>query len=59
VVVALAGVERVGPVVSLLEADGRSVGGVLSQSSRMAALPDGAHRFVAINPVYVVWGSVA
>ncbi|MGH6655810.1 MAG: precorrin-6y C5,15-methyltransferase (decarboxylating) subunit CbiE [Actinocrinis sp.] len=56
VVVALAGVERVGPVVALLESDGRSVGGVLSQSSRMAALPDGTHRFVAVNPVYVVWG---
>ncbi|HEU5331740.1 MAG TPA: precorrin-6y C5,15-methyltransferase (decarboxylating) subunit CbiE [Actinocrinis sp.] len=58
-VVALASVERVGEVVRSLEADGRVVGGVLSQSSRMAALPDGTHRFAALNPVYVVWGSAA
>jgi precorrin-6Y C5,15-methyltransferase (decarboxylating) len=59
VVVALAAVERVGQVVRSLEADGRVVGGVLSQSSRMVPLPDGSHRFAALNPVYVVWGSVA
>jgi precorrin-6Y C5,15-methyltransferase (decarboxylating) len=59
IVVALASVERVGEVVRSLEADGRIVGGVLSQSSRMAALPDGTHRFAALNPVYVVWGSAA
>lgn len=59
VVVALAGVERVGEVVGSLEADGREVGGVLSQSSRMVPLPDGTHRFAALNPVYVVWGSAA
>lgn len=59
IVVALASVERVGEVVRSLEADGREVGGVLSQSSRMAALPDGTHRFAALNPVYVVWGSAA
>ncbi len=59
VVAALASVERVGEVVRSLEADGRAVGGVLSQSSRMVPLPDGTHRFAAINPVYVVWGSAA
>lgn len=59
VVVALAGVERVGEVARSLEADGRAVGGVLSQSSRMVALPDGTHRFAALNPVYIVWGSAA
>ena len=59
IVVALASVERVGEVVGSLEADGRVVGGVLSQSSRLAALPDGTHRFAALNPVYVVWGSAA
>lgn len=59
IVVALASVERVGEVVRSLEADGRTVGGVLSQSSRMTALPDGTHRFAALNPVYVVWGSAA
>jgi precorrin-6Y C5,15-methyltransferase (decarboxylating) len=58
IVVALASVERVGEVIRLLEADGRAVGGVLSQSSRLAELPGGTHRFAALNPVYVVWGSV-
>jgi precorrin-6Y C5,15-methyltransferase (decarboxylating) len=57
VVVALASVERVAEVLGLLEADGRVVGGVLSQSSRLAALPDGTHRFAALNPVYVLWGT--
>jgi precorrin-6B C5,15-methyltransferase / cobalt-precorrin-6B C5,C15-methyltransferase len=46
-------------VVRSLEADGRVVGGVLSQSSRMVPLPDGTHRFAALNPVYIVWGSAA
>lgn len=59
IVVTLASVERVGEVVRSLEADGRVVGGVLSQCARMAALPDGTHRFAALNPVYVVWGSAA
>lgn len=57
VVVALASVERVGEVVRSLEADGREVGGVLTQFSRLAALPDGTHRFAALNPVYLIWGS--
>ena len=57
VVVALAGVERIGEVVQSLEADGREVGGVLAQFSRMTALPNGTHRFAALNPVYLVWGS--
>ena len=59
IVVALASVERVGEVVRSLEADGRVVGAVLSQSSRMVPLPDGTHRFAALNPVYIVWGSAA
>lgn len=59
IVVALASVERVGEVARSLEADGRAVGGVLSQSSRLVPLPDGTHRFAALNPVYVVWGSAA
>jgi precorrin-6B C5,15-methyltransferase / cobalt-precorrin-6B C5,C15-methyltransferase len=58
VVVALAAVERVGEVTALLEADGREVGGVLLQSSRLAALPGGVHRFAAQNPVFLVWGDV-
>jgi precorrin-6Y C5,15-methyltransferase (decarboxylating) len=57
IVVTLASVERVGKVIRLLEADGRTVGGVLSQSSRLAPLPDGTHRFAALNPVYVLWGN--
>lgn len=56
IVVAIAGVERVGEVVQSLEADGREVGGVLTQFSRMTALPNGTHRFAALNPVYLVWG---
>jgi precorrin-6Y C5,15-methyltransferase (decarboxylating) len=59
VVVALTSVERVGEVVRSLEADGREVGGVLTQFSRLAALPDGTHRFAALNPVYLIWGSTA
>jgi len=59
IVVALASLERVGEVVESLEADGRAVGAVLSQSSRMVPLPDGTHRFAALNPVFVVWGSAA
>lgn len=59
IVVTLASVERVGKVIRLLEADGRTVGGVLSQSSRLAPLPDGTHRFSALNPVYVLWGDAA
>jgi precorrin-6Y C5,15-methyltransferase (decarboxylating) len=59
IVVALASIERVGEVIRLLEADGRVVGGVLAQSSRLAALPDGTHRFAALNPVHVLWGNAA
>jgi precorrin-6B C5,15-methyltransferase / cobalt-precorrin-6B C5,C15-methyltransferase len=59
IVVTLASVERVGKVIRLLEADGRTVGGVLSQSSRLAPLPDGTHRFAALNPVYVLWGNAS
>lgn len=57
IVVSLAGVERVGEVLQSLEADGREVGGVLAQFSRMTALPNGTHRFAALNPVYLIWGS--
>jgi precorrin-6Y C5,15-methyltransferase (decarboxylating) len=59
IVVALASVERAGETLRLLSDDGRTVGGVLSQSSRLAALPDGTHRFAALNPVYVLWGYAA
>lgn len=56
VVLALAAVERVGRAAALLEADGRTVDGVLLQASRLTALPGAAHRFAAQNPVFVVWG---
>lgn len=58
VVAALAAVERVGEAAALLEADDREVGGVLLQASRLAALPGGAHRFAAQNPVFLVWGDI-
>lgn len=56
VVAALAAMERAGELASLLAADDRKVDGVLTQSSRLAVLPDGAHRFAAQNPVFVIWG---
>ena len=55
-VAALTAVERAGELASLLAADNRKVDGVLTQSSRLAVLPDGSHRFAAQNPVFVIWG---
>ena len=56
VVVALAAVERVGPVMQLLRDNGFDVNGVQLQASRLSALPDGSHRLAAINPVTLVRG---
>ncbi|MDQ3416226.1 MAG: precorrin-6y C5,15-methyltransferase (decarboxylating) subunit CbiE [Actinomycetota bacterium] len=56
VVVALAGLERVGPTFDALAAADYSVDGVQLQASRLTALPDGAHRLAATNPVIVVCG---
>lgn len=56
VVVALAAVDRVGGVRDALAAASYDVGGVALAASRFAALPDGATRLVATNPVFVVWG---
>ena len=56
VVVALAALERVGPTCGALAAAGYVVDGVQLQASRLAALPDGAHRLAAANPVVLVWG---
>ena len=56
VVVALAALERVGPTCGALTAAGYVVDGVQLQASRLAALPDGAHRLAATNPVVLVWG---
>lgn len=56
VVVALAAIERVPDAISLLTKSGRTVDGVLLQSSRLSALPGDAHRFAAANPVFLLWG---
>jgi precorrin-6Y C5,15-methyltransferase (decarboxylating) len=56
VVVALAAVERIGPVMQLLRENGFDVDGVQLQASRLSALPDGSHRLAATNPVTLVRG---
>jgi len=56
VVVALAAVERIGPVIALLRDNGFDVDGVQLQASRLRALPDGSHRLAAQNPVTLVRG---
>ena len=56
VVVALAALERVGPTHAVLTAGGYAVDGAQLQASRLAALPDGAHRLAAENPVVLLWG---
>jgi precorrin-6Y C5,15-methyltransferase (decarboxylating) len=56
VVVALAALERVGPVREALAAAGYAVDGTLLQASRLAPLPGGVHRLAATNPVVVLWG---
>ncbi|MQA02567.1 MAG: precorrin-6y C5,15-methyltransferase (decarboxylating) subunit CbiE [Streptosporangiales bacterium] len=56
VVVALAALERVGPAADALTTAGYRVAATQLQASRLAALPDGAHRLAATNPVVVVWG---
>ncbi|GAA1974113.1 precorrin-6y C5,15-methyltransferase (decarboxylating) subunit CbiE [Catenulispora subtropica] len=56
VVVALAAIERVPETISVLTKAGRTVDGVLLQSSRLSALPGDTHRFAAANPVFLLWG---
>ena len=56
IVVALATVDRAGPMCDVLAAAGYQVDGTLLQSSRLARLPDGTHRLAATNPVFVLWG---
>jgi precorrin-6Y C5,15-methyltransferase (decarboxylating) len=56
IVVALAAVDRAGPMCDVLAAAGYRVDGTLLQSSRLARLPDGTHRLAATNPVFVLWG---
>jgi precorrin-6Y C5,15-methyltransferase (decarboxylating) len=56
IVVALATLERVGPVVVQLRAGGFETDGAVVQASRLAPLGDG-HRLAAENPVFLVSGS--
>jgi precorrin-6B C5,15-methyltransferase / cobalt-precorrin-6B C5,C15-methyltransferase len=57
IVVALAAVDRAGPVCDVLAAAGYPVDGTLLQSSRLARLPDGTRRLAATNPVFLLWGT--
>ncbi|MDP5311135.1 precorrin-6y C5,15-methyltransferase (decarboxylating) subunit CbiE [Streptomyces poriferorum] len=56
VVVAVAALDRVGPVRSALAAAGLEPEGVLLQSSRLAPLPGDVTRLAAANPVFLLWG---
>ncbi|HEU5331506.1 MAG TPA: precorrin-6y C5,15-methyltransferase (decarboxylating) subunit CbiE [Actinocrinis sp.] len=56
VVVTLAAIDRIAEAKQALKVSGRKVDGVLLQSSRLAAMPGDAHRFAAVNPVFVLWG---
>jgi precorrin-6B C5,15-methyltransferase / cobalt-precorrin-6B C5,C15-methyltransferase len=57
-VTALAAVDRVGPARAVLADAGFGADGVLLQSSRLAALPDGSGRLAAANPVFVLWAEL-
>jgi precorrin-6Y C5,15-methyltransferase (decarboxylating) len=57
IVVALAAVDRAGPVLAALASAGYAVDGTLLQAARLAPLPDGTHRLAAENPVFLVWGA--
>ncbi|MFF0380972.1 precorrin-6y C5,15-methyltransferase (decarboxylating) subunit CbiE [Streptomyces sp. NPDC004286] len=56
VVVAVAALDRVGPVRAALTGAGLSCDGVLLQSSRLAPLPGDVTRLAAGNPVFLLWG---
>ena len=55
IVVALAAVQRAGQAAEVLGDAGYTVDGTLLQASRLAPLPDGAHRLAAANPVFLLW----
>jgi precorrin-6Y C5,15-methyltransferase (decarboxylating) len=57
IVVALAAVERAGPVHAALSAAGYTADGALVQAARLAPLPGDAHRLAAINPVFLLWAT--
>ncbi|MFI8345823.1 precorrin-6y C5,15-methyltransferase (decarboxylating) subunit CbiE [Streptomyces sp. NPDC085596] len=56
VVVAVAALDRVGPVREALTRAGFGCDGVLLQSSRLAPLPGDVTRLAATNPVFLLWG---
>jgi precorrin-6Y C5,15-methyltransferase (decarboxylating) len=58
IVTALAGLERVGPVLGVLGDAGYRTEGVQLQASRLSPLPGGSHRLAATNPVFVVSGEL-
>jgi precorrin-6B C5,15-methyltransferase / cobalt-precorrin-6B C5,C15-methyltransferase len=58
IVVALAAVERAGLATAALAAAGYAADGALVQAARFAPLPGGVHRLAAINPVFLVWGTL-
>ncbi|GAA1402953.1 bifunctional cobalt-precorrin-7 (C(5))-methyltransferase/cobalt-precorrin-6B (C(15))-methyltransferase [Catellatospora coxensis] len=58
IVTALAGLERVGPVLGVLDGAGYRADGVQLQASRLSPLPGGSHRLAATNPVFVVSGEL-
>ncbi|WP_117209786.1 precorrin-6y C5,15-methyltransferase (decarboxylating) subunit CbiE [Allorhizocola rhizosphaerae] len=58
-VMAVAGVERVGPALRCMGEAGYEAEGVALQASRLHPLPDGTHRLAPVNPVFVVWGELS
>jgi precorrin-6Y C5,15-methyltransferase (decarboxylating) len=56
IVVALAALDRIGPTRAVLRAGGYAVEGTQLAASRLAALPDGAVRLAATNPIVLLWG---
>ncbi len=59
VVVALAAVERVGPTIAALAAEGWTAQAVQLSAARLSPLPGETHRLAAGNPVFVIWGEKA
>ncbi len=59
IVVALAALDRIAPTRAALRAGGYAVDGMQLSASRLAALPDGAVRLAATNPVVLVCGERA
>jgi precorrin-6B C5,15-methyltransferase / cobalt-precorrin-6B C5,C15-methyltransferase len=56
IVAAYAAIERIGPALDVLRGAGYRVDGSQLHANRLVALPDGAHRLAATNPVTVLWG---